>query len=159
MKLVNIYIRWCQTMLIKLDESQVGEVLPQKYPFRFIKAVERLDVENKSILAEQIYPHDEAFFKGHFPGDPVVPGVLLIESMAQAALILLSKTLEIELNQAYLVKVKDATFYKPVVPDQKVWIQNVELISKGKFWEVGMQVKSDTGKKIAKSKLILQAGG
>ncbi len=69
------------------ERQSVLEMLPQKPPFLFIDRI--LELSDTHIVAEKRFSADEYFYKGHFPGDPVTPGVILIETMAQAGLVAL----------------------------------------------------------------------
>lgn len=144
-------------MKTSFNKSEVEAILPQKYPFRFVEEIVSYNYDQKLIIARQSFNSDEYFFEGHFPGNPIVPGVLLIESMAQTALILLSQLLKIEIKSAYLVKVIQSTFYNVVFPNETIFIQNGSLNKKGNFWEIELKIKNSSNKKIAKSVLLLKA--
>lgn len=92
------------------------DVLPHRPPFLFIDEV--VDSTEKTVSAVRTFRPDEPFFEGHFPGNPIVPGVLLIEAMAQALAYLLRY--EDNVHGVYLTGVDRARFRKPVLPGQKV---------------------------------------
>lgn len=69
----------------------VEELLPQKEPFKFIDKIEEFDTENEGITCSNLYSAKDYYFEGHFPNHPIVPGVLLIETMAQSGLLLIVK--------------------------------------------------------------------
>lgn len=71
----------------ELEMQQILDTLPQKPPFRFVQRI--LELSEHHIVAEQTFRQDEYFYKGHFPGDPITPGVILIEAMAQAGVVAL----------------------------------------------------------------------
>ncbi|HOG68935.1 MAG TPA: 3-hydroxyacyl-ACP dehydratase FabZ [Fibrobacteraceae bacterium] len=102
------------------DESVVMQILPQRDPFRFISYVKEvvLDVENPQIVAVREVKADEYYFKGHFPQEPIMPGVLQIETMAQAGCILglLAHEKEVEGKRPAFMGVQECRFRKPVVP-------------------------------------------
>lgn len=108
---------------MKLSLDQIKDLLPHREPFLFIDEV--IDTRDKdTVIAKKSFLKSDSFFKGHFPGNPVVPGVLLIETMAQTAIILyyLNKS---DLTQKkplfYLGKVK-AEFLAPATPDCTLFI-------------------------------------
>jgi len=106
------------------DKEKVRSILPQKEPFLFVDEV--VSVEGKDrIVAVKDIDGDEGFFKGHFPGRPVMPGVLIVEAMAQTSIILyhvcrpeIAKTSP----EYYLGRVK-AEFLQPVYPGDRLYIE------------------------------------
>lgn len=89
-----------------LTVAEVLDLLPQQRPFRFIDRL--LEVDETHAISEYTYRPDELFFAGHFPGDPVTPGVILIETMAQAAHTLLIYLLGLEMTAAEIRKLGGA---------------------------------------------------
>jgi len=104
-----------------LDRKGIEEILPQREPFLFVDKVLELEEGNR-IVATYTFPPDAYFFKGHFPGRPVVPGVLLIEAMAQAAGVLGYKTIGCTWREkgALLIRVDKVVFRKPVLPGEEL---------------------------------------
>ena len=86
-----------------MDIKEIREYLPHRYPFLLVDRVTELDIENKTIRAYKNVSVNEPFFNGHFPQHPIMPGVLIIEAMAQAAGILAFKMLN--------AKPSDGTLY------------------------------------------------
>lgn len=108
------------------DESGVRDirwimsVLPHRYPILLVDRVLEID-PSKRIVAEKCVTINEPFFQGHFPGHPVMPGVLLIEGMAQAAgILLLSSKPELKGKLVYFMSIDRARFRRPVVPGDRV---------------------------------------
>jgi 3-hydroxyacyl-[acyl-carrier-protein] dehydratase len=104
-----------------LDTVQVQQLLPHRYPFLLVDRV--IDWEQGvSVRAIKNVTINEPFFQGHFPGEPIMPGVLIIEAMAQAGGILYyMSSEEIEPGQLfYLVAVDEARFRRPVVPGDQL---------------------------------------
>ena len=107
--------------------SEIQRLLPHRYPFLLVDRVVELE-PNKRILAYKNVTANEPFFQGHFPGRPVMPGVLVVEAMAQAGGLLtqLSKSTDDDPEQAfYLVKVDNAKFSRMVVPGDRLELEVV----------------------------------
>lgn len=100
-----------------LDIQAVLEALPHRYPMLLVDRVEAL-VPGKSICAVKAVSMNEPFFQGHFPNRPIMPGVLQVEALAQAAAILAMKTLgrEAEGKLVYFMAIEGAKFRAPVEP-------------------------------------------
>ena len=102
--------------------NEIQRLLPHRYPFLLVDRVVELE-PNKRILAYKHVSINEPFFQGHFPGRAVMPGVLVVEAMAQAGGLLtqLSKSVDDDPEQAfYLVKVDNAKFTRMVVPGDRL---------------------------------------
>ena len=101
-----------------MDINEIREYLPHRYPFLLVDRVLELDVEAKRILAQKNVSINEPFFQGHFPGRPIMPGVLIIEALAQAGGVMTQLTLgrDAQSKLFYMVKVENARFNKQVVP-------------------------------------------
>lgn len=114
---------------MELDVNQIMERLPHRYPMLLVDRVLEM-VPGKSIVAIKNVSINEPFFTGHFPHHPVMPGVLIIEALAQAAA-LFSFEGNTELNPAdkriayYLVGMDEARFRKPVVPGDQLRLEVV----------------------------------
>ncbi len=109
---------------LPIDINGVRKLLPHRYPFLLIDRV--LECEpGKRVLCYKNVSANEQFFEGHFPGLPVMPGVLVIEALAQAGGILthLTKGKDCEGNLSYLVKVDAAKFSRMVVPGDRLELE------------------------------------
>ena len=106
-------------MILKSDE--IKNLLPHREPFLFVDKCEIIEVGFKGVGYRKFLPN-EFFFKGHFPELPIVPGVILIEALAQTAGIVVSKTFdENEKDRSVLfMSVSDAKFRKPVLPNDDI---------------------------------------
>ncbi|KAF1055634.1 MAG: 3-hydroxyacyl-[acyl-carrier-protein] dehydratase FabZ [Stenotrophomonas maltophilia] len=106
------------TLQLPIDVLQIQELIPHRYPFLLVDQVLELDVEAKRILAQKNVSINEPFFQGHFPGRPIMPGVLIIEALAQAGGVMTQLSLgrDAQSKLFYMVKVENARFNKQVVP-------------------------------------------
>jgi 3-hydroxyacyl-[acyl-carrier-protein] dehydratase len=106
--------------------EQIQQLLPHRYPFLLVDRVIEL-VPDESIVAIKNVTINEPFFEGHFPGHPVMPGVLVVESMAQTAGLLTQISRRLKGNTGsplfYLVKVDNARFNAPVVPGDQLRLE------------------------------------
>ena len=111
-----------------IDIHKILKMLPHRYPFLLVDRVLGYEVD-KSLTAIKNVSINEPFFQGHFPGQPVMPGVLIIEAMAQAAGMLahLSAAAEGKAGELfYLVKVDKAKFNRTVIPGDQLLLEAVE---------------------------------
>jgi UDP-3-O-[3-hydroxymyristoyl] N-acetylglucosamine deacetylase/3-hydroxyacyl-[acyl-carrier-protein] dehydratase len=104
-----------------LNIEQVMEVLPHRYPFLMVDRVVEFEGETK-IIAVKSVTINEPFFQGHFPGHPVMPGVMLVEAMAQVASILLFKLAKSSSRIGYFMSADAVKFRKPVFPGDTIFI-------------------------------------
>jgi 3-hydroxyacyl-[acyl-carrier-protein] dehydratase len=123
--------------MAEMDVNEVIAHLPQRYPFLMIDRVETIE-PGKRIVAVKSVSVNEPYFQGHFPGRPIMPGVLILEAMAQAAGILVFKTLNAkpDANSVYYYAgIDGARFKKPVLPGDRLEIEVTILASKSGVWK------------------------
>ena len=114
---------------VVFDINAIERILPHRYPFLLVDKIIHLEVEKK-VIGVKCVTFNEPFFTGHFPGQPVMPGVLIIEAMAQTGGILLLNSLpNFEEKLVYFMKIDKAKFRKTVVPGDQL-IMEVELVQK-----------------------------
>ena len=103
-----------------LDVNEIQRIIPHRYPFLLVDAVLELE-PGKRIVGIKNVTINESFFAGHFPGTPVMPGVLIIEAMAQVGAILVLKDLpDREKKLLYFAGIDQVRFRQPVVPGNQL---------------------------------------
>jgi len=131
--------------MAEMDALQVLQYLPQRYPLLMIDRV--LECEpGKRILALKNVTNNEPHFSGHFPGRPIMPGVLILEAMAQAAGILVFRTRgdKPDANTVYYYAgIDEARFKKPVVPGDRLEIEVTILAHKRTIWKFACVARVD----------------
>ena len=127
-----------------LDIERVQQLIPHRYPFLMIDRVVDL-VRNVSATGIKNVTINEPYFQGHFPSRPVMPGVMIIESMAQTAAVLVVSTLGsgAEGKLVYFMSVDNARFRKPVVPGDTLYVHVYKRQQRGSVWKFDAQVKVD----------------
>ncbi|MBT5307376.1 MAG: 3-hydroxyacyl-ACP dehydratase FabZ, partial [Candidatus Scalindua sp.] len=113
-----------------LNFEEVRELVPQKYPFLFIDKVIELQKESRIVCLKNI-SGNEPFFAGHFPDFAIMPGVLIVEALAQASIILFKKSFDTEQNKdkVFLLASANVRFSKPVFPgDQLILEVDIEKV-------------------------------
>lgn len=120
-----------------LDIVQIMELLPHRYPFLLVDKIVEME-PGKRIVGIKNVTMNEPFFQGHFPGFPVMPGVLIIEAMAQVAAILAYKAAEGDAKEkvSYFMAIDNARFRKPVKPGDTLRIVVETLFCKRGIWSV-----------------------
>ncbi|MGH9717981.1 MAG: 3-hydroxyacyl-ACP dehydratase FabZ [Candidatus Acidiferrales bacterium] len=106
-----------------LDVNDIQKILPHRYPFLLIDGIEEME-RWKRIVGIKNVTINENYFQGHFPGKPIMPGVLIIESMAQTGgLLLLQEVPDREKKLLYFVAIDNARFRRPVVPGDQLRLE------------------------------------
>jgi 3-hydroxyacyl-[acyl-carrier-protein] dehydratase len=134
-----------------LDIRQIMEALPHRYPFLLLDRIVSMD-KGKHIVAIKNVTINENFFNGHFPGFPVMPGVLIVEAMAQAGGILALQDLGGELGEKkiFFMSIEKARFRQPVVPGDQLRIEVSVQRRRSTIWKM-------TGKTYVQDKLVTDA--
>lgn len=112
---------------ILLNVEEIMRLIPHRYPLLLVDRVVALE-PGKSIVAIKNVTFNEPHFTGHFPSKPIMPGVLIIEAMAQASAIMVAKTFGDESDKlVYFMTIDEAKFRKPVVPGDSLYL-HVEVV-------------------------------
>jgi 3-hydroxyacyl-[acyl-carrier-protein] dehydratase len=129
LRLQEIY----QGVRMLMDAVEIQKILPHRYPFLLVDGIESME-RLKRIVGVKNVSINEAHFQGHFPGRPIMPGVLIIESMAQTGgLLLLLEIPDRENKLIYFVAIDGARFRRPVVPGEQLKIEMTVVSWRGDF--------------------------
>lgn len=142
------------TTFTPLKINDIMKLLPHRYPFLLIDRVTEL-IPHEKIVAYKNLTFNENFFQGHFPGTPVMPGVLIIEAMAQTGIILVAGALDDaeRENRVYLFTgIEKAKFRRPVVPGDKLVLECSNLQHKMQLWKMDAKAYVD-GQLVAQATL------
>lgn len=139
------------------DINKIQEYLPHRYPFLLIDRVLEIKPGEKIVAIKNV-TMNEWFFQGHFPGKPVMPGVLIIEAMAQAgAILVLEQLQEAKGKVIYFVTIDTVKFRKPVVPGDTLRLEGALIKLKGAIAKIhGDAYVGDT--KVAEADMMAMLG-
>lgn len=127
-----------------IDINRIMRMIPHRYPFLLIDRIIEL-VPNTRAVGIKNVTYNEPFFQGHFPGHPIMPGVLIVESMAQTAAVMVMETLQrsSEGVVVYFMSIDEARFRKPVGPGDTVHVHVEKQRQRGNVWKFRGEAKVD----------------
>ncbi len=141
--------------------GDIKRILPHRYPFLLVDRIIELELE-KRIVGLKCVTVNEPFFQGHFPGEPIMPGVLIIEGMAQTggvlARISVMETMQIEPGEAtFFMAIDKVKFRRPVVPGDQLFYEIEALRTGSRIWKVAGRAMV-AGEVAAEAELVAQVG-
>lgn len=134
----------------KIDINGIMKMLPHRFPMLLIDRVIELN-PGQGVVALKNVTINEDFFNGHFPNHPIMPGVLIIEAMAQAAgVFVMSSSEGIDPNDhvVYFMSIEEAQFRKPVVPGDSLYLHIETVKNRGAVWKMKGEARVD-GQRVA----------
>jgi 3-hydroxyacyl-[acyl-carrier-protein] dehydratase len=127
-----------------MDNVEIQSILPHRYPFLLVDRIRELDPDRRIVGIKNV-TINEPFFQGHFPGRPVMPGVLILEALAQVGGVLAFKSLgSVGRPVVYLTGIDAAKFRKPVVPGDILRLEVDVLKKRAPFWKMQGKAFVDT---------------
>ena len=126
---------------MQMDIRAIEAVLPHRYPFLLVDHVESIDDER--IVARKMVSRNEPHFEGHFPGHPVMPGVLIVEALAQTGALYAARLTQFDPAKQviYFMAIDGVKFRKPVVPGDTLHLEVVPLRKGGAVWKMRGEAK------------------
>jgi beta-hydroxyacyl-ACP dehydratase FabZ len=124
-----------------IDIREIQRILPHRYPFLLVDHVDEIGPDR--IVARKLVSRNEPHFEGHFPGNPVMPGVLIVEALAQAGAIYAGRQVGFDPTKQviYFMAIDKAKFRKPVVPGDVLHLEVVPLRKGGAIWRMRGEAK------------------
>ena len=116
-----------------IDINGIQKLLPHRYPFLMVDRITELEPNARAVGIKNVTVN-EPFFQGHFPGNPIMPGVLIVEAMAQIAGVLAFGS-GVQGNAVFFMSIEKAKFRKPVVPGDQLRMEIKVLQQRGNVWK------------------------
>jgi len=126
------------------DVRRILEILPHRYPLLLVDRITELKIHESAVGLKNV-TFNEPHFMGHFPGAPVMPGVLIIEALAQTAAVLAMTSLgeKVQGKLVYFMAIENAKFRKPVVPGDALYLHVRKEKDRGMVWKVAAEARVD----------------
>ena len=140
----------------RLNINQIKEILPHRHPFLLIDYIEDY-AAGEYAIAYKCVTYREDFFKGHFPQEPVMPGVLTVEALAQTGAVAILAKEENRGKTAYFAGIQNCKFKRKVVPGDKMRLETKIIKQKGPFG-IGEAIASVDGKVVVSAELTFMIG-
>lgn len=117
-----------------MDIKEIQKFLPHRYPFLLVDRVVEIEPGTRAVGIKNVTVNEQ-FFQGHFPGQPIMPGVLIIEAMAQVAGVLAFRSGAPVGKSVYFMSIEKAKFRRPVVPGDQLRLEINVLQRRGNVWK------------------------
>jgi 3-hydroxyacyl-[acyl-carrier-protein] dehydratase len=136
-----------------MDIAAIRAILPHRYPFLLVDRVD--SVSSDRIVARKMVSVNEPFFEGHFPGNPIMPGVLIVEALAQAGALLVAPQIGFDPSRQaiYFMAIDKVRFRKPVVPGDALLLEVTPLRKGTSIWKMRGEAKVD-GAVVAEAEFV-----
>jgi beta-hydroxyacyl-ACP dehydratase FabZ len=136
---------------VEINHEEIQKILPHRYPFLLLDRILEFTVNEKVVGLKNVTVN-ESFFQGHFPGNPIMPGVLIVEAMAQAGGVLAFKSNPDKIGNSLVLflAIDKVKFRKPVVPGDQLIMEVIALRRGQKVWKM-------QGKTFVRDKLVAEA--
>lgn len=131
-----------------MDIGEIQNILPHRYPFLLVDRILEIEPGKKAVGIKNV-TFNEPFFMGHFPGNPIMPGVLIVEAMAQVAGIMAFRS-GVQGDTVYFMSIEKAKFRKPVVPGDQLRLEINTLHQRGNVWKF-------SGNALVNGKIVAEA--
>ncbi len=131
-----------ETVMNTVDIEDIMSLLPHRYPFLMVDRIIEIDGDNSAIGIKNVTANEPQFM-GHFPGHPIMPGVLMIEGMAQTAGAICARTSASSANLVYFMTIDNVRFRRPVTPGDRVEYHVKKLKQRGNIWKFHCDAKVD----------------